>query len=259
METFKNYLGLSLTILAIFIVYDGVTENDNCHIYAKYRARRFRCRLRGEPMETFEEYWSTHKYNALDVCYSEKYYIFFGVDPDLTKLFKSNKKDLNITETGINIKNETPDVTDSASCLSPLECFISFNFNLLVLTLVLMVIMLLLFFIYQIFIKNLLRFDIVSNYYVIQIFSSFFSACYTLIAIVLNDRKSANLFKLEEIKSNIFYSFSDILNLVPKLKKFFNKFYFLLYYNILCLFFFTCRHIFLRTIFIKFYIGFVNF
>jgi len=235
METFKNYLGLSLTILAIFIVYDGVTENDNCHIYAKYRARRFRCRLRGEPMETFEEYWSTHKYNALDVCYSEKYYIFFGVDPDLTKLFKSNKKDLNITETGINIKNETPDktpdVTDSASCLSPLECFISFNFNLLVLTLVLMVIMLLLFFIYQIFIKNLLRFDIVSNYYVIQIFSSFSSACYTLIAIVLNDHKFANLFKLEEIKNNMFYSFSDILDLI-------------LYYNTLCLFFFTCRHIF---------------
>ena len=56
METYKNYLGLALTILAIFMVYDAVTESENHHIYAKYRARRLRCRLRGEPMETFEEY-----------------------------------------------------------------------------------------------------------------------------------------------------------------------------------------------------------
>jgi len=248
MEEYKNYLGLGLTILAIVMVVNAVYESDYYHIRAKYRAHRFRCRLRGEPVETFEEYWSTYKYSIFDVCFPENYYILYGVDFNLSKLSKFNKKDLSIIETKVSIKNETPvvtpvvtpGVTNSAACSSPLECFISFNFNfnLLVLALILMLILLFLFFIYQIFIKNLIQFDIVSNYYVIQIFSSFFSACYTLIAIVLNDRKSANLFKLEEIKSNIFYSFSDILNLVAKLKKFFNKFYFLLYYNILCLFFF---------------------
>jgi len=121
------------------------------------------------------------------------------------------------THIGENVKNEV-------FCSSPLECFISFNFNNLVLVLVL--VLFFLFFIYQIFIKNLIQFDIVSNYCVIQIFFLFFFACYTSIIISLNDHKFVNLLKSRKIKNNLFYSFSDMLGLVPKLKNFLIDFIF---------------------------------
>jgi len=122
-----------------------------------------------------------------------------------------------ISENKIN-ENKVNDVTNSVFCSSPLECFISFNFNNLVLILIL--VLFFLFFIYQIFIKNLIQFDNISNYCVTQIFFIFFFTCYTSIITSLNDHKSANLLKLGRIKNNVFYSFSDILGLISKLKNF---------------------------------------
>jgi len=65
------------------------------------------------------------------------------------------------------------------------------------------------------------QFDIISNYYVIQIFSIFFFACYILMIIALNGIfKFVNLPKVEKIKNNMFYSSGNMLILMSKLKKF---------------------------------------
>jgi len=125
-------------------------------------------------------------------------------------LKRERQKVLDAAEIKANIKNEIPDVTNSTACMmSPLECFISFNFNTLILVLILVLFFLL--FVHQIFIKNLLQFGIISNYCLIQIFFFFF-ACYNLIIIVLNDH-NANLF--EKIKNNVF-GCSGMLNLIFK-------------------------------------------
>jgi len=65
------------------------------------------------------------------------------------------------------------------------------------------------------------QFDIVSNYYIIQIFSIFFLVFYIFFTIALNGiYKFINVIKINKRKNNILVDSKKMLKLMLKLKKF---------------------------------------
>ena len=65
------------------------------------------------------------------------------------------------------------------------------------------------------------QFDVISNYYLIQIFSIFFLVFYIFFAMVLNGiYKFINILKINKRKNNILVDSRKMLNLMLKLKKF---------------------------------------
>ena len=65
------------------------------------------------------------------------------------------------------------------------------------------------------------QFDVISNYYLIQIFSIFFLVFYIFFAMVLNGiYKFINILKINKRKNNVLVDSRKMLNLMLKLKKF---------------------------------------
>lgn len=65
------------------------------------------------------------------------------------------------------------------------------------------------------------QFDVISNYYIIQIFFVFFLVFYIFFAMALNGiYKFINVLKINKKKNNILVDSKKMLNLMLKLKKF---------------------------------------